>query len=151
MKTLLITFFGKFITVGDKRASHSPTGSDRSSRSSEAKLFGIESSDLHVSKEDSVKPWCHRLESQLFEAEYLADDYSCLVPTDVSAVVHPSQKKSLGVVELRQLARESDGAGLVETRWNLVVQPFVRTLIVEHVLIPSLLSIEFNCNPKIAQ
>jgi len=48
--------------------------SDHSPRSSEAKLFGIEFSDLHVSKEDSVKPWCHRLESQLFEAEYLADE-----------------------------------------------------------------------------
>ena len=121
------------LPIGENRPSHSSTGSDHSSRSSKAKLFGIEFSDLHVSKEDSVKPWCHRLESQLFEAEYLADEYSCLVPTDVSTIVHPSQKKSLRVVELRQLARESDGARLVETRWNLVVQPFVRTLIVEHV------------------
>lgn len=55
------------------------------------------------------------------------------MPTDVSAVVHPSQKKSLGVLEFRQLAWKSDGAWVVETRWNLVVQPFVRSLIVEHV------------------
>ena len=82
---------------------HSSTGSDHSSRSSEAKLFGVEFSNFHVSKEDSVRPWCHQLESQLFEAEYLADEYSRFVPTDVSAVVHPSQKKSLGVVELRNL------------------------------------------------
>jgi hypothetical protein len=34
---------------------HSSAGSDHSSRSSETKLFGIEFSDLHVSKEDSVK------------------------------------------------------------------------------------------------
>jgi len=32
---------------------HSSTGSDYSSRSSEAKLFGIKFSDLHVSKESS--------------------------------------------------------------------------------------------------
>src|SRR5580698_3707194 len=102
------------------RPMHSSTGSDHSSRSSEAKLFGVEFSNFHVSKEDSVRPRRHRLEAQLFEAEYLADEYSCLVPANVSAVVHPSQKKSLGVVELRQLARESDGSGLVETRWNSV-------------------------------
>ena len=55
------------------RPMHSSTSSDHSSRNSEAKLFGIEFSDLHVSKEDSVKPRCDRLDSQLFEAEYFAD------------------------------------------------------------------------------
>ena len=47
---------------------HLLTGSDHSSRSTEAKLFGIEFSDLHVSKEDSIKPRCDQLDSQLFEA-----------------------------------------------------------------------------------
>ena len=54
--------------------------SDYSPRSSEAKVFRIELSDLHVSKEDSVKPWCDQLECQLFEAEYLADEDSVFVP-----------------------------------------------------------------------
>ena len=83
---------------------HSSTDSDHSPRSSETKFFGIKFSDLHVSKEDSVKPWCHQLESQLFETEYLADENSCLVPTDVSAVVHPSQQKTYRVIEFRQIA-----------------------------------------------
>src|ERR1700679_800750 len=112
---------------------HSSPNSDHPSRSPEAKLFHVKFPDLHISKEDSVKPWCHRLEAQLFEAEYLADEDPRLMPTDVSAVVDASQQKAFRVNVLRQLARESDGAGLVETRWNLVVQPFVRTLIVEHV------------------
>ncbi len=112
---------------------HSSIGSNHSSRSPEAKLFHVKFSDLHVSKEDSVKSWCHRLESQLFEAEYLADEYSCLVPTDVSAIVHPSQKKSLWVVELRQLAWQSDGAWVVEACWHLIVQCLMGTLIVKHV------------------
>jgi hypothetical protein len=63
----------------------SSIGSDHSSRSSEAKLFGIEFSDLHVSKEDSVQPRCDQLDSQLFEAEDFADEDSVLVPTDVAA------------------------------------------------------------------
>ena len=50
---------------------HSLTGSEHPSRSSEAKLFGIEFSYLHVSKEDSIKPRRDQLECQLFEAEYL--------------------------------------------------------------------------------
>jgi hypothetical protein len=41
--------------------------SDHSSRSSEAKFFGIEFSDLHGSKENSVKPRCDQLDAQLFE------------------------------------------------------------------------------------
>jgi hypothetical protein len=49
------------------------TVSGHSSRSSEAKLFGIEFSDPHVSKEDPVKPRCDQLDAQLFEAEYFAD------------------------------------------------------------------------------
>jgi hypothetical protein len=55
-------------------------GSDYSPSRSEAKLFRIEFSDLHVSKEDSVKPWCDQLESQLLEAENFADENPVLVP-----------------------------------------------------------------------
>ena len=80
---------------------HSLTGSDRSSRSSEAKLFGIEFSYLHVSKEDSVKPRCDQLDSQLFEAEYLADEDPVFVPADVAAIIHPSQKETLRLREIR--------------------------------------------------
>jgi hypothetical protein len=63
--------------------------------SSKTKLFHIEFSDLNVSKEDSIKPWCDQLESQLFEAEYFADEDSVLVPADVAAVVHPSGEGGL--------------------------------------------------------
>jgi hypothetical protein len=70
---------------------HSLTGSEHPSRSSEAKLFGIEFSYLHVSKEDSVKPWCDQLECQLFKAEYFADEDSVFVPADVTAIVDSSQ------------------------------------------------------------
>ena len=117
----------------DFRTMHLLTGSDHSSRSSEAKLFGIEFSDLHVSKEDSIKPRCDQLDSQLFEAEYLADEDSVLVPTNVATIVDSSQLETLRVRELRQLARQSDRAGDVETCWNFVVQALVWALIIEHV------------------
>ena len=84
---------------------YSLAGSDHSTRSSEAKLFGIEFSYLHVSKEDSIKPWCDQLDSQLFEAEHFADEDSVLVPTNVAAIVDSSQLEPLRVRELRQLAR----------------------------------------------
>jgi hypothetical protein len=38
------------------------------------KLFHVEFSDFHVSKEHSIKTWCDQLECQLFEPEYLADE-----------------------------------------------------------------------------
>jgi hypothetical protein len=60
--------------------------------SSKTKLFHIEFSDLHVSKRDSIKPWCDQLESKLFEAEYFANEHSVFVPADVAAIVDPSQK-----------------------------------------------------------
>jgi hypothetical protein len=101
--------------------------------SSKTTLFRIEFSDLHVSKEDSVKPWCDQLERQLFEAEHLADENSVFVPADVAAIVHPSQKQTLHVGELRQLAWQSDGAGVIQTRQDLVVQTLMRALVVEHV------------------
>jgi len=86
----------------------SSTGSDHSSRSSEWKLFGIEFSDLHVSKEDSVEPRCDQLNSQLFEAEYFADEHSVLVPADVATIVDSSQQEILRVRKLWQFARQSD-------------------------------------------
>ncbi len=78
---------------------YSSTSSDPSSRSSEAKLFGIEFSDLHVSKEDSVEPRCDQLNSQLFEAEYFADEESVLVPANIAAIVDSSQLESLRALE----------------------------------------------------
>jgi hypothetical protein len=112
---------------------HSSTGSDHSSCSPEAKLFRIEFSYLHVSKEDSVKSWRHQLKCQLFEAEYLADEDSRLMPNDVSAIIHPSQQKAFRVIEFRQLAWQADGAWVAETCWDLVVQCLMGALIVEHV------------------
>src|SRR5271155_5553110 len=103
------------------RPKHLSTGLDHSSCSPEAKLFNIEFSDLHVSKEDPVELGCHQLKSQFFEAEYFANKDSGLVPADIAAIVHPSEKNTLGVLVLRQLARHSNGAGNVNTRWNLVV------------------------------
>jgi hypothetical protein len=47
------------------------TGSEHSSRCSEAHLFGAEFSDFHVPKEDPIEPRCDQLDTQLFEAEYL--------------------------------------------------------------------------------
>ena len=73
---------------------HSSTSSDHSSRSSETKFFGIEFADLHVSKEDSVKPRCDQLDAQLFEAEYFANEDSVLVPADVTAIVDSSQQET---------------------------------------------------------
>src|ERR1700757_1436515 len=112
---------------------HSSANSDHSPCSPGAKLFRIEFSDLHVSKEDSVESWCYQLKCQLFEAEYLADEDSRLMPTDVSAIVHASQQKTFRVIEFRQLAWQSDGAGVVETLWNLVVQALMRALIIKYV------------------
>src|ERR1700722_20399211 len=112
---------------------HSLTGSEHPSRSSEAKLFGIEFSYLHVSKEDSIEARCDQLDSQLFEAEYFADEDSVLVPANVAAIVDSSQLEPLRVPELRQLSRQSYRAGDVKTRGNLVVQTLMRALVVKHV------------------
>ncbi len=46
---------------------------------------------LHVSKEDSVEPRCDQLNSQLFEAEYFADEDSVLVPANITAIVDSPQ------------------------------------------------------------
>src|ERR1700733_6168997 len=107
--------------------------SEHSSRCSEAHLFGAEFSDFHVSKEDSVEPRCDQLDTQLFEAEYLADEDPVLVPADVAAIVDSSQQETLRVRVLWQLARQSDRTGDVETCGNLVVQALVRALVIEHV------------------
>jgi hypothetical protein len=92
------------VSIQAFRPMCSPANSNDSPCSSKTKFFHIEFSDLHVSKEDSVKPWCNQLESQLFDAEYLADEDSVFVPADVAAIVHPSQKETLRVRELRQFA-----------------------------------------------
>ena len=112
---------------------HSSANSDHSPCSSKTKLVRIEFSDLHVSKEDSVKRWCDQFKSQFLEAEYLADEDSVFVPADVAAIVHSPQKETFRVRELRQLAWQSDRAGLVETCWDLVVQALMRALVIEHV------------------
>lgn len=69
---------------------HSSTGLEHSSRRSEAHLFGAEFSDLHVAEEYSIESGCDQLESQFFEAEYLADEDPVLVPADVAAIVDSS-------------------------------------------------------------
>jgi hypothetical protein len=58
------------------RPMHSSANSDDSPCCSKTKSFHIEFSDLHISKEDSIKPWCDQLACQLFKAEYLADEDS---------------------------------------------------------------------------
>ena len=112
---------------------HTSANSDHSACRSKTKLVRIEFSDLHASKEDSIKPWCDQLDAQLFEAKYFADEHSVLVPADIAAIVHPSQKQTFRVRELRQLAWQSDRTGVVETRWDLVVQALMRALVIEHV------------------
>lgn len=54
-----------------------------------------------------------------------------LCQSDVSTVVHPSEQETLGIGELRQLARHPDGARLVEICWNLFVQAFMRALVMK--------------------
>jgi hypothetical protein len=83
--------------LGGANLDHSPC-------SSKTKLFHIEFSDLHVSKGDSIKPWCGQLECQLFEAKYFADEDSVFVPADVAAIIQPSQEETFRVRELRRLA-----------------------------------------------
>jgi hypothetical protein len=111
---------------------HLSAALDNSSRSSETKFFGIEFSDLHVSKEDFIKPWCDQLDAQLFEAKDLADEHSVLVPADVAAIVDSSLQEPLRIYERWQLSRQSDRAGSVETCGNLIVQALVRALVIEH-------------------
>ena len=86
-------------STGENRAMHSSTGSEHSSRCSEAQLFGAEFSDFHVSKEDPVEPRCDQFDAQLFEAEYFADEDSVLVPANVAAIVDSSQQETLWVRE----------------------------------------------------
>jgi hypothetical protein len=111
----------------------SSESSDYSPRGSKTKFFRIEFSYLHVSKENSVEIWCDQLKSQLFKAKHFANEYPSFVPADVAAVVHPSEKNTLRVCVLRQLAWHSNGAGNVNTCWNLVVQTLMRALIIEDV------------------
>ena len=115
------------------RPTYSSTGSEHSSRCSEAHLFGAEFSDFHVSKEDSVEPRCDQLDTQLFEAEYFADEDPVLVPADVAAIVDSSQQETPCVPELWQLAGQSDRTGDIETCGDLIVQALVRTLVIEHI------------------
>ena len=83
---------------------HSSANSAHPPSGSKAKLFYVEFSDLHVSKEGSVNPWCDQLKCQLFEAEYLADEDSVSLPTNITAIIHPSEKETVRVRELQQLA-----------------------------------------------
>jgi hypothetical protein len=78
------------VLTDQNRPLHSSVNSDDSTRGPKTKFFHIEFSDLHFSKEDSIKPGCDQLECQLFKAEYLADEDSVLVPADVAAIVPPS-------------------------------------------------------------
>ena len=110
---------------------HSSANSDHSPCSSKAKLFHIEFSDLHVSKEDPVKPLVSPTKCQLLEAEYFADEASVFVPADVAAVVHSSEKETLRLHELAPcvaLGRRWDGRGLLEPGFLALV----RALVVEH-------------------
>src|SRR6516162_2708700 len=107
-------------------------GSDYSPRRSEAELFCIEFSDLHVSEENPIKPRSRQFESQFFKAEYLADEDSVFVPAYVAAIVHTSEKKILWVGVLRHFAWQPDGTGEVETRRRLVVQALMRPFVVEY-------------------
>jgi hypothetical protein len=118
---------------GDNGPRRSSTSSDHSSRNPETKLFHVKFSDLHVPKEDSIKRWCDRLESQLFETEYLTDEDPVLVPADVAAILHPPQKETLRVRELWQLKWPSNGGRVIETRWDLVVHSLMRALVIEPV------------------
>jgi hypothetical protein len=111
----------------------SSTDSDHSSRSTEAKIFRIEFPDLHISKEDSVKPRCNQLDSQFFEAEYFAYEDSILVPANVAAIVDSSQLEPFRVRELWQLTRQPYCAGDLKACGNLIVQALMRALVVEHV------------------
>jgi hypothetical protein len=85
---LLKNAISLLFTLRNLRPVFRAASSNHSPHRSEAKLFGIEFSDLHVSKEDSVVSRCDQLESQFLEAKYFADEDPVLVPTDVSGVVH---------------------------------------------------------------
>ena len=60
--------------------------SDHSSCSSKTKLFHIEFSDLHLSKEDSIKSRRNQLECQLFEAESRASSSRAIASTALIAL-----------------------------------------------------------------
>jgi hypothetical protein len=107
------------------RPNHSSTGSDHSSRSSEAKLFGIEFSDLHVSKEDSVKPRCDQLDSQLFEAKYFADEYSVLVRDVRTAWLAANTAFQRVSVTAELLQQANLALTLAQTRYQLGLSSIV--------------------------
>src|ERR1019366_214108 len=72
------------------------------------------------------------LKADLFEAEYFAAEHPVLVPTDVAAVVHSSCQETLRVDEFDQCARKHHRAWLVNAAGRLIVQSFVRSLVIEH-------------------
>ncbi|RSL18476.1 hypothetical protein EDE15_4056 [Edaphobacter aggregans] len=51
----------------------------------------------------------------------------------MSPLLFTRRNRSPLIIEFRQLAWQSDGAWVVETCWNLVVQALARTLVIEHV------------------
>jgi hypothetical protein len=55
------------------------------------------------------------------------------VPADVSCVVHSPQQKAFRIGVLRHRSWQSNRAGMVKTCRCLIVQAFMRTLVVEHV------------------
>ena len=89
--------------------------SDEPPGGSKTKLFCVEFSDVNLPKEDPVTPRCDQLESQFLEAKHFANKDPVLVPADVPAIVHPSQKQTLGVGKIWHFAWQPDRAGMIET------------------------------------
>jgi len=78
-----------------------------------------------------VHVFVHLLKPNFLVAEYLADKNPALVPTDVTAVVHPPRLERSWILKACHPAGEQPSAGYVDAPRRFVVQSFVGAFIVE--------------------
>jgi len=52
-----------------------------------------------------------QFEPQFFKTKYLTDKDPVLVPTDIAAIVNATEKKILGVLEVRHFAWQANALG----------------------------------------
>src|SRR5271163_131066 len=107
--------------------------SDHSAHRPKAKLLRIELSDLHISEEDSVEPRRDQVESQLLETKDFANEDPVFMPVDVPCVVHSPKQETPRISELWHRSWQSNGTRMIQTRWRLVIQAFMRSFVVEYI------------------
>ena len=85
-----------------------------------------------MAKEHLVKAFRDQLETEFLKTKDLADEDPVSVPTDVAAIVDPPRYEGARIDVLNYCPWKHGRARLIQTARCLVVQSFVRALVVEH-------------------